>query len=566
MPRPPRYLTGAPSGWRFQLRLSPQFFGNGILAGSRFAGSAPIVRATLGSRRRGEAKRLALQLASLCQTICSAATGQPTMLTDDSENDLARHVVEACQNAIARAIAQPSQAIGLAQGLEAALTSLQLVQREVAKGDKGAGAVTANADALTRQALTDVLQLSSQPEAAFQALAAVGRVAPNGAESAERPRTQRDGAIPPFSEISQTYIDMRIERDGENHPDIPILTLRRQTFIDVIFDATPDQYYPSRLQSFVNQMQFFPANVTKRSEMAGKTTLEILEANKSFELAPPMALNTMQGGYVANIRTMMRHAMQDLNYRDPFADAKITYPLTYRPAKPREGVSAEVINRVFRNGAASGLLDEAIFPLVGKLTSRRLGLLTYLQGSDIRQKHGVWVAQTDGIVQVENKETKEKKWLRVPIKSEESMTFYVLHNYLDEIGLISWMRTRSGFIFEAAHEHPDPSKYMSKTMQNFMKRSGAKGGEVFHSLRGDAIDGMRNANVEGRASRLQAGHELGDVHDKYGFRALTAEQCQYLANLPLQEGIDWDVFRGLAFDAMAKRRRTRGRRPKLKED
>lgn len=33
--RPPRYLTGDQSCWRFQMRLSPQFFGNGILAGSR---------------------------------------------------------------------------------------------------------------------------------------------------------------------------------------------------------------------------------------------------------------------------------------------------------------------------------------------------------------------------------------------------------------------------------------------------------------------------------------------------------------------------------------------------
>jgi hypothetical protein len=34
-----------------------------------------------------------------------------------------------------------------------------------------------------------------------------------------------------------------------------------------------------------------------------------------------------------------------------------------------------------------------------------------------------------------------------------------------------------------------------------------------------------------------------------------------LANLPLQEGIDWSVFKGLDFDAMAGRRRARGRRP-----
>jgi hypothetical protein len=48
---------------------------------------------------------------------------------------------------------------------------------------------------------------------------------------------------------------------------------------------------------------------------------------------------------------------------------------------------------VFVTGVKCNFLDEAMLPLLAKLTSRRLGLLTYLQGSD-----------------------------------------YVLHNFLDEIG------------------------------------------------------------------------------------------------------------------------------------
>jgi hypothetical protein len=311
-------------------------------------------------------------------------------------------------------------------------------------------------------------------------------------------------------------------------------------------------------------MQYWPANVTKRSDMEGKSTLEILEANNNFRLQP-MAQNTLRGGYIANVRTMMRHRIQDLKYQDPFAGAKISMPKAYKPPKPREGVSLSVTNRVFDAGVKSGRLDEAILPLMAKLTGRRLGLLSYLQGEDIREKHGVWIAQTNGIVEVKDETTGVTSWQRVPIKTTESMTFYVLHNYMDEIGLVTWMRVQSGFIFKELHEHPNPSKYASKTMQNVMKRNGAKGGEVFHSLRGDAIDEMRDAEVEGRARRLQSGHELGDVHDKYGFRALTAKQCQYLANLPLQQGIEWEIFRALDFDAMAKRRRTAGRRPKLKE-
>jgi hypothetical protein len=33
------------------------------------------------------------------------------------------------------------------------------------------------------------------------------------------------------------------------------------------------------------------------------------------------------------------------------------------------------------------------------------------------------------------------------------MTFYVLHNFLDEIGLVAWMRAQNGFIFKEAHRH-----------------------------------------------------------------------------------------------------------------
>ena len=300
------------------------------------------------------------------------------MQFDDQQNDLVRHTIDACQNAIAGAVKNPSQAIGLARGLEGALTSLLLVQREVAKGEAGAVAVTANADELTRQALTDVLKFSAQPKEALAALAAVEDVSPRvqSAHSTQAPTAGPVAAthdLPLFSEISQAYIDMRNDRD-RNHPDIPSLILRRQVFLDVIGDRTPDQYYPSDLQTFVNRMQYWPANVTKRSDMQGMSTLEILEANRDFALQP-MAENTMRNGYIANIRTMMRHRIQDLKYQDPFAGAKFSLPQAYKPPKPREGVSIEVTNRVFGDRVKSGLLDGAMLPLMAKLTSRRLGLL-----------------------------------------------------------------------------------------------------------------------------------------------------------------------------------------------
>jgi hypothetical protein len=40
-------------------------------------------------------------------------------------------------------------------------------------------------------------------------------------------------------------------------------------------------------------------------------------------------------------------------------------------------------------------------------------------------------------------------WKRVPIKTADSMTFFVLHEKLSEIGFVDWASRQPGFIFEA---------------------------------------------------------------------------------------------------------------------
>jgi hypothetical protein len=503
---------------------------------------------------------VALQLAAFCQaTFAAAAANKEIAMIDpqspaSSDSELVNQVIAACQSAIARAVSQPSQALGLARGLDAALTSLKLVQSEVGKGVGGARAVVDNAEALTRHALEDVLKNADDPQRALEALARARAIVP--AAPPREPAPPGGRRMPSFGEVSLGYIDMRIANDGPDHPDIPYLRMRRRTFIDIAGDRPVDQYYPRDLQTYVSRMQFWPANAVKRGEFENLSTLEILEANKQFSLKP-IARKTLQDGYAANIKTMMRSGMGDYLYRDPFAGAKIRWPQMLQAPVPREGIGLDVLDRVFSTGTQSGVLVEAMLPLLSALTSRRLGLLTYMRGSDIREKYGVIIAQTGGIV-LEN-----GRWRRVPAKTEESMPFFVLHDFFSEIGFVDWARRQDGFVFAAAHEHPNPSKYISKVMNKLLRRCGATGGaEVFHSLRGDAITAMRDAEMQGRAVRLQAGHELGDVHEKYGFRALSAAECKRLARLPLPKEINWRVFRGLDFDAFAAHRRGPGRRRK----
>jgi hypothetical protein len=218
---------------------------------------------------------------------------------------------------------------------------------------------------------------------------------------------------------------------------------------------------------------------------------------------------------------------------------------------PREGIDDEVLNKTFRLGVDSGLLDSALLPLLAELTSRRLGLLCFLQGKDFRRKHGVWIAQTAGIV------FEQGVWKRVPIKTAESTTFFVLHEKLSEIGFVDWAGCQPGYVFEAVHEYKDTAKSTSKNLNRLLRNAGARGGvEVLHSLRGDGIDEMRAQDIDGRARRLQAGHTLGDEHDQYGFRALSASACHQLATAKLKRKIDWSIFRDIDFEKLATARRS----------
>ena len=438
--------------------------------------------------------------------------------------------------------------------------TLTLVATETAKDPAGMAAIVSNAPSLVEDGLSRILALSGAvPSAPIDATGLLATVN-NAYSSLPLPLAPTPAAVssgcPTFGEVSGRYIELR-RAMGASKGEIDTLQLRRKTFIDVVGDKAIDCYSGTDLQFFVNRMQAWPVDANKRiEEGVAWETKDILEANRDRGQRP-MTLKTMQDGYVANIKTMMRFEMIEKNYRDPFSGARIRWPSGYVVSMPREGLDIGVLNRAFELGCASGQLDEAMLPLVAFLTGRRMGLLLYLRGSDIREKHGITVAQTAGII------LNNGIWQRVPIKTGESATCFVLHNFLVEIGFVDWARKQGdNWLFAAAHEHPDPSKYASKVMARLLQRAGARGGniETFHSLRGDAISGMRSKTVQASAARLQAGHELGSEHDKYGFKALNATEARKLATLKLARELALKPFRNLDFGRMGAARRQRGRK------
>ena len=463
--------------------------------------------------------------------------------------DLLTRVVQACQAAIGTALRNPSEALGVAHGLRSALDTLNLVAVETARGEAGLRPVVGNARLLTQAALASVLahtegRVDPNGIDVSAALASLKPPVSSGPTVTARAEVKPGTGVPFFSQVSADYVAMR-KAAGAGQSELDTLQLRRKTFIDVLGDRLVTEYFPRDLQDYVLKMRFWPANVTKRFDRsAGKpaldawNTTDVLAANADLH-EKPLARKTMAEGYVANNRAMIRYGMNDFTYRDPFAGVKIRWPPELRLSAPRESIDLDVLNRLFANGVASGCLDEALVPLILYLTSRRLGLVLYLRGSDIRRKHGGVVAQTAGIVCVNG------VWQRVPIKTDESMGSFVLHELLDAIGFVDWSMARGdSWIFGALHEHSDPSKYASQFLNRRLVAAGAKGGsiETIHSLRGDGIDELRDADVDPRARRLQSGHALDNLHDSYGRKSLSRKDAMAIATRSLPAGIDWSVF------------------------
>lgn len=369
---------------------------------------------------------------------------------------------------------------------------------------------------------------------------------------------RKASSLPRLSEVAEEYFDARAIKVGADNKDLKTARNRLNIFIELIGDHPIDSYSGADLQAYIALMTHWPANARHRP--AHMTPWEILASNADLRFKP-LKRAAFENGYVSIAKTVIGTKATDYQYENPLAGIKLRYPATAASAQSAEPLSHEQLNHVFRAGIAGGLLDEAMLPLLGNLTGRRLGLLTHLTGNDIREKYpGVWVAQTSGIVL-----TEEGVWKRVPIKTDQSTTFFVLHDLLREIGFTEWAQARGdAFLFPTLTNLKDPSKQASTYMQRLFRKAGIPGNrrEVFHSLRDGHIELMRDNKVDARDRRLQAGHKIEEEHDLYGFKAIGEKRAREIAHAGLLEDVDYSVFQGLDFERLSKARRTRGRRPK----
>lgn len=363
--------------------------------------------------------------------------------------------------------------------------------------------------------------------------------------------------VPKLSVVAHQYIQSRIdEKGGYKGRDITTAQKRIQVFLDLIGDHPADRYSGVDLQAFVNLMAHWPSKAKHRPD--NEKPFEILKRSKATNLTP-VADKTLREGYVAVVKAALRSGMTKWAYPDPFAGVSLRFSKGHRKSKPTVPLSSMQLNGIFQEGVKSGYIDNALLPLLGHLTGRRIGLLTYLKGSDIREKfENVWIAETDGIVEVDH------VWKRVPYKTGDSLNYFVLHDFLREIGFIDWAKRKGDqFLFPDLMRLKDPAGRASSYMGRLFEKAGIEKGkrEVFHSFRSGMIDDMRSKKIDDRARKMQVGHALGDdEHSNYGSRVITEDHAFEIAFSPLSERVDYSIFKGLDFDKLALNRRVKGHR------
>lgn len=371
---------------------------------------------------------------------------------------------------------------------------------------------------------------------------------------------------PLFSQLMEEYLAMRADAGAEPGA-ISTMRLRAQIFMEVMGNRPLDCYLPKDLQDYVNLLQYLPLEYTRDGDnhemLVQMSPKDAILKNKALRCWDTLSIKTMQDGYVQVVKTIVSEALGNYRLPDPFGGRGIRWPDNAKPSVKREALDYEKLNVAFRLGVESGYLDDAMLCPLQFLSSRRGGILPWIRGIDIDQKHGVDIVRVNGIVF----DKANNMYRRVPYKTTESLQFFVLHNWFREIGFTPWAQEQGeNFLFRQLQTCKDPSDTASKRVNSGLKRAGARGMniEVGHSIRHGAKDYMIDEGVDTEATHLQMGHETGDAHSGYGKRyELRRKQCQELAKLPLPPEIDWTIFEGLDFEAMAAKPR-KGGRPKKK--
>lgn len=364
---------------------------------------------------------------------------------------------------------------------------------------------------------------------------------------------------PLFSVAADKYIAKLKKARGEKYVEPKYLQHRCTALLAIVGDKPVSQYTEDDLQTFVDEIRHLPPNYSRRKDYK-VADIKLYIAENKIAKKTGLSASTLLNNYVARVKTIIREGCRSVGATYSLAHAEIKIPKCAPAPRQQIPPDYQALQQVFKAGKDTGVLADLMLPLLGFLTGRRLAILVNLRAEDIIQYHGMWVVAPKAVVIVDGER------ITIPIKTLDSLQFYVLNNFLERIGFIEWARKQTGFVFASLHDGVvDPEKTASKRMGRVFNRAGVSRAflQTFHGLRHARRNEDRDQKVDPATSRRQAGRKASDQHDEYGGGVISRLEVTGLATAALPDEIDWSMFHNLDFGALAKN--TRSKRSVRKE-
>ncbi|TXG93799.1 MAG: hypothetical protein E6R09_18540 [Rhodocyclaceae bacterium] len=302
-----------------------------------------------------------------------------------------------------------------------------------------------------------------------------------------------------------------------------------------IADVTRDD-----ARTFHDLLSKLPRDTTKRAEFRGKSIRQCVAMNESVG-SPPIQPKTIVK-HLDVARAMMHWARREKMFEgeNPLTGFKIKVP----KRSGRTGFSPQELSKIFEPVNYSALVrDPADFwlPQLGLMSGARIGELTQLHVTDVRQENGIWYLCING----DGSDANEKK-----LKTETSERTVPIHSQLIANGFLRYVAAiqQAGFVRLFPHLTYDAhnTNYAKKPMRHFaeyvtglgIKNSTDRYQKTFHSFRHNVVTQLQ---YDQQLREEQYYEITGHDHD-----SITARNYVDRARLPYKR----DIVEKISFDGV----------------
>ncbi|MDB5620368.1 tyrosine-type recombinase/integrase [Tardiphaga sp.] len=368
---------------------------------------------------------------------------------------------------------------------------------------------------------------------------------------------------PLLSECFEEFIETKTKQLPSDSREPAYFKHRLNAFIRLVADKRIADYDIQDLNDFAEKLQYLPKRHTVDPKWRGMTLEDAIAANKKIsedDREESLSYGTARVGYIGKIKTAIRWLCAKHKVRYPFDYRYVHIPKGMPLPEDRYPLSKDQLNALFRECTRDATLkrpDDVWLPLLGYLTGARLGELVGLRTQDVKLVDGVWTGRLSARVESEKslalsnrkrKRAHKRGRKNRQVKNPDSIRRFALHQKFEDFGFIDWVdRQRDEghiYLFPELHDKVQrPSGAASKRMQRLFETLEMDSEYVFHSLRHNFKDWTRGGKVDERTIALQAGHSLEGVALNYGSKILTPKELLEIASLPIEKGVDLDVFK-----------------------